>query len=180
MSENVQSSYKYKPNLIEWRRSKVLERLAQGATQSQIAQELQLHPSTISLDCQFLKEEAQKALETHIQTTIPFRYTQYIEGMRQILHMTHSIINKENLDDKTRLQCLTLLSSVYRYISEMTADGAVVEQAIKKVKQIQSQQFRTKVESYEQRAVELLKEEQTKAEENQQEDQEEDLEEDEE
>jgi hypothetical protein len=62
----------------------------------------------------------------------------------------------------------------------MTADGAVVEQAIKKVKQIQSQQFRTKVESYEQRAVELLKEEQTKAEENQQEDQEEDLEEDEE
>src|SRR5215211_5705845 len=143
MNENIQpntnTNYKYKPNLIEWRRSKVLQRLAQGASQTQIAQELQLHPSTISLDCQFLKEKAQKELETHISETIPFRYAQCVEGMRQILWTTNKIIDKENLDDKTKIQCLTLLSNVYRYIGEMTADGAIVEQAIKKVKQIQIQ-----------------------------------------
>ena len=123
MTEN----FKYKPNLIEWRRNTVLQRLAQGATQSQIAQELQLHPSTISLDVQFLKEKSQRELETHIQDVIPFRYAQRIEGMRQILWSTNQILSKENLDDKSKLQCLTLLSNVYRYIGEMTADGAIVE-----------------------------------------------------
>jgi DNA-binding NarL/FixJ family response regulator len=45
MNTNVHPNYKYKSDLIEWCRSQVLERLAQGATQTQIAQELQLHPA---------------------------------------------------------------------------------------------------------------------------------------
>jgi hypothetical protein len=135
MTEN----FKYKRDLIEWRRNTVLQRLAQGATQSQIAQELQLHPSTISLDVQFLKEKSKKELENHIQDVIPFRHAQCLEGMRQILWETNKIISKENLDDKTKIQCLTLLASVYRTIADMTAEGSIVEQAIKKVRIIQSQ-----------------------------------------
>jgi len=70
---------------------------------------------------------------------IPFRHAQCLEGTRQIIWETNQIISKENLDDKIKIQCLTLLTNVHRAIAEMTADGAIVEQAIKEVKQLQQQ-----------------------------------------
>jgi DNA-binding NarL/FixJ family response regulator len=36
--------------MIEWRRNMVLSKLVQGHSQAEIAKELKLHPSTISLD----------------------------------------------------------------------------------------------------------------------------------
>jgi hypothetical protein len=95
--------------------------------------------STISLDCQYIRCQAQKELETHIQDVIPFRHAQCLKGTRQIIWETNQIISKENLDDKIKIQCLTLLTNVHRAIAEMTADGAIVEQAIKEVKQLQQQ-----------------------------------------
>jgi DNA-binding NarL/FixJ family response regulator len=53
MSDN----FKFTKSAIEWRRNTVLAKLAKGYSQSDIAKELQLHPSTISLDVQFLKEQ---------------------------------------------------------------------------------------------------------------------------
>jgi DNA-binding NarL/FixJ family response regulator len=46
-------SPKHTKNMIEWRRNTVLSKLAKGYSQAEIAKELQLHPSTISLDVQF-------------------------------------------------------------------------------------------------------------------------------
>ena len=46
--------------MIGWRRDFVLQKLSKGWNQTQIAKELQLHPATISLDVQFLREQAQQ------------------------------------------------------------------------------------------------------------------------
>jgi hypothetical protein len=45
-----------------------------GWSQAEIAKELQLHPSTISLDVQYLKEQAKEELQSHISERLPFEY----------------------------------------------------------------------------------------------------------
>jgi IS30 family transposase len=65
---------RYTKDMISWRRDFVLQKLSKGWSQTQISKELQLHPSTISLDVQYLKEQAQQDLQTHIKETIPFEF----------------------------------------------------------------------------------------------------------
>jgi hypothetical protein len=50
---------RYTKDMIGWRRDFVLQKLSKGWSQIQISKELQLHPSTISLDVQYLREQAQ-------------------------------------------------------------------------------------------------------------------------
>jgi IS30 family transposase len=72
-------------DMIELRRNTVLSKLAKGYSPAEIAMELQLHPSTISLDVRWLKEQAQQELQTHIHERIPFEYARAIIGIDNIL-----------------------------------------------------------------------------------------------
>lgn len=56
-----------KKQQIEWRRSKVLEYLAQGLNQRQIAEKLQLDPSTISSDVAVLREQSKERIRSHLE-----------------------------------------------------------------------------------------------------------------
>src|SRR5215203_4428098 len=132
-------NFKYDKTLIEWRRGIVLNRLAAGKSQTQIAEELKLHPSTISLDVQWIKEKSQEELLTHIQDRIPLEYIKCREGFRKILEIGNSIIDKPNLDDKTRIQCLQFLANTYKAVIELTADGTIIEAALKKIKRLEEQ-----------------------------------------
>ena len=79
--QNMSDDFKFTKSAIEWRRNTVLTKLAKGYSHSDIAKELQLHPSTITLDAQFLKEQAQQELETHIHETIPLEYKRAKTGL---------------------------------------------------------------------------------------------------
>jgi DNA-binding NarL/FixJ family response regulator len=59
MSEDNQPQ-KTKKSMLEWRRSFVLSKLSRGWSQADIAKELKLHPGTISLEVQYLKERKQE------------------------------------------------------------------------------------------------------------------------
>ena|ERR687895_2938251 len=62
----MNSDLKYDKINIELRRGKVLELLAKGNSQTEIAKALNVSNALISLDIQYLREQAQKELETHI------------------------------------------------------------------------------------------------------------------
>jgi DNA-binding NarL/FixJ family response regulator len=66
MTVNLRDNYKFDKLAIEWRRSVVLQKLSQGYNQSEIAKELQLHPSTISLDCQWIRERNKQNIQTFV------------------------------------------------------------------------------------------------------------------
>jgi DNA-binding NarL/FixJ family response regulator len=74
----MSNNFKFSKTAIEWRRNTVLQKLAKGYSQADIAKELQLHPSTISLDVQFLKEQAQRELIVYIKEVIPFEYARAV------------------------------------------------------------------------------------------------------
>src|SRR5918995_2807489 len=126
---------KHTKSMIEWRRNKVLHRLAMGWSQAEISKELQLHPSTISLDCQYLREQAQKELQTHIQEGIPLEYLRAKTGLNNVLKRV-SEIEDQATDTKTKLECNKLKMELYRSIMSLASDGSVIERAMKMIKVI--------------------------------------------
>jgi hypothetical protein len=129
MSINI----KHTKSMIQWRRNAVLSKLARGYSQAEIAKELQLHPSTISLDVQFLRDQAQKELQTHIQEGIPLEYLRAKTGINNVLKRVSEILEQAT-DTKTKLECMKLLMDLYRSIMNLASDGSVIERAVKMIK----------------------------------------------
>jgi hypothetical protein len=128
MSEN----FKHTKNMIEWRRNTVLSKLSKGYTQADIAKELHLHPSTISLDVQFLKEQARENLHTHLKEKLPFEHSRAMTGINDLLKKANDILDNTK-DPKLQLQTINVLANLYAGILTMASDGNIIQQAMEKV-----------------------------------------------
>lgn len=102
------NSFKGKKSAVEWRRNIVLQRLAQGFTQSEIARELNLHRSTISTDYRYLNELSKKELRLFLHEKLPMEITQAFASYDNIIRAAWDIKNNTK-DDKTKLQALHLI-----------------------------------------------------------------------
>jgi hypothetical protein len=142
MSEN----FKHTKSTIEWRRNKVLHRLTMGWSQAEIAKELQLHPSTISLDVQYLKEQAKEELQTHISERLPFEYTRAMTGMNNVLKRASEILDQAT-DNKIKLEAMKLLIDLYKSVMSLATDGGIVERAMKIVKGLEGDISKVKMSS---------------------------------
>jgi hypothetical protein len=134
MSDN----FRFTKAAIEWRRNAVFSKLAKGYSQADIAKELQLHPSTISLDVQYLKEQAQRELRVHIKEVLPFEYSRAITGINDLLKRATEMLERTT-DPQMRLKTMTLVMELYRSVMSMATDRGVVESAMKMVKGLESQ-----------------------------------------
>jgi hypothetical protein len=124
------SSLKFERANIELRRSRVLDLLAQGLPQSHIAEQLNVSPATISLDIQYLECSAKQNIEKQLHEVLPMQYSKTMAGLNQVLRKTWEIVNKEHVDDKTKLQSLALVNECYRLIMELSSDGNVIKEAM--------------------------------------------------
>jgi hypothetical protein len=146
--QKMSVSMQKKQQLIEWRRSKVLEYHSQGYSMTEITNMLHVkNVSTISRDLEYLREKAQENLKTHIQQKLPEEFQRCLTGMNQVLKLCWQIANntkpsgldlddnKSNTvttgDDRTRLQALALINDCYKYIMDLTTNGVVITDAIK-------------------------------------------------
>jgi hypothetical protein len=125
---------KEKEQQIEWRRSQVLELASQGYNQREICQKLQLDKSAVSRDMQFINRQAQDTLQKHIHETIPEEYQRCLTGINQVLKMAWSIVSKD-IDNKTKLQALSLINDCNKYKMDLATGSAVCNQAIQFVTQ---------------------------------------------
>jgi predicted transcriptional regulator len=60
-----------KGKMVDRRRNKVQQLLVRGYSQWNVAEELQIDQSTVSRDIQYLRQQAQKNLQKHIQQKLP-------------------------------------------------------------------------------------------------------------
>jgi hypothetical protein len=135
MSTNNQdkdSKAKFAKSALEWRRSLVLSKLSKGWSQADIARELKLHPSTISLDVQYLKERKQESLRTHLQQELPFEHARAMTGINDLLRKANDILDNTK-DPKLQLQTINVLANLYAGILTMASDGNIIQQAMEKV-----------------------------------------------
>jgi hypothetical protein len=67
---------------LQWRRNKVLDLSSQGHSQPEIAGILQVGLVTISRDIQYLREQVQENLKTHINDRLSEEYQNCITGIK--------------------------------------------------------------------------------------------------
>jgi predicted transcriptional regulator len=131
----MSDDFKFTKSAIEWRRNTVLEKLAKGYSQAQIAKELQLHPSTISLDVQYLKERTRNELKTHLTEKLPWEHARVTNGINDLLQRTHEILDKTT-DPKMQLQTISVLTGLYSTIMSLATDAGIIEQSMKRIEVI--------------------------------------------
>jgi hypothetical protein len=116
-----------KGKMVDWRRNKVQQLLVRGYSQWDVAEELHIDQSTVSMDVHYLRQNAQ--LQKHIQQKLPEEYQRCLTGMNQVLKLSWQIANKTTRqngqdyndnnstittgDDRTRLQALSLINDCY-------------------------------------------------------------------
>jgi predicted transcriptional regulator len=132
----MSDDFKFTKSAIEWRRNIVLEKLSKGWSQTQIAKELQLHPSTISLDVQYLKERARNELKTHLTERLPWEHARVTNGINDLLRRTHEILERTT-DPKMQLQTISVLTGLYSTIMSLATDADIIEQSMKRIEVIQ-------------------------------------------
>jgi predicted transcriptional regulator len=130
--QDKDSKAKFTKSALEWRRSLVLSKLSKGWSQADIARELKLHPSTISLDVQYLKERKRESLRTHLQQELPFEHARAMTGINDLLRKANEILDNTK-DPKLQLQTINVLANLYAGILTMASDGNIIQQAMEKV-----------------------------------------------
>lgn len=121
---------------IDWRRDFVLRKLSAGWSQSQVAAELHLHPSTISLDVQYLKERARNELKTHLTERLPWEHTKVMNGIQDLLRQAHEILHKTT-DEKMKLQTISVLTGLYNTVMSLATDAGIIQQSLKRLEVMQ-------------------------------------------
>ena len=135
---------RYTKDMIGWRRDFVLQKLSKGWSQIQISKELQLHPATISLDVQFLREKAQQDLQTHIKETIPFEFKKSKQAISDLILKANEILEKTN-DEKIQMQIINTLANLHAANMNLNSEGNIIQQAYDKVQTLEEIQKRAVV-----------------------------------
>jgi transposase len=88
---------------VEWRRTKVLELLSKGDSQSDIAKTLQVDLSIISRDVYFLRQQTKDNIKKYIDERLPEEYEKCLVGLNAI---TKEVWNTAQIteDKRERIQ----------------------------------------------------------------------------
>lgn len=141
MSVSLHENYKFDKLAIEWRRSVVLQKLSQGYNQSEIARELQLHPSTISLDCQWIREKSRKNIQTFVEEKLAEEVDKAFTSYNSIIKKAWETANTTE-DDKTRLQALHVIKETVESRIDLVANVDVVMKVMDMVRDKRKQSIR--------------------------------------
>jgi hypothetical protein len=111
---------------------------SQGYTHREIVAKLQIAKGTVSNDLAYLRKQAQDNLQHHIHEVVPMEYERCMVGMKgNLKHVLE--IAETAADPKTKLQARAIANDCYKYIMDLTTNGAIVTDAIKYVTQKQEQ-----------------------------------------
>ena len=114
---------------IEWRRNQTLELAARGKSQREISIILQVSEATTSIDMKWIRQQAQKAIEQHIQDDLPLEHQKAMSGLHQVLKMAWDMSIEEQ-DTKNKLMSLALVNDCYKLIMELSSDASIIKEAI--------------------------------------------------
>jgi hypothetical protein len=121
--------------IIEWRRTKVMELLSKGeSNQSEIARILQVDKSVICRDIAYLRQQAKHNIKKYIDERLPEEYEKCLVGLTAI---TKEACNTaHNTEDKReKIQALSLAKECYSMKMDLLTNATVVDDAIRFVSQ---------------------------------------------
>jgi IS30 family transposase len=111
--------------IIQDRRQKIWTLTTRGMKGYEIAKELNVDPSTISRDIQYLTSQSQKFLDDLSRKTLPYMYQTSIEGIREVIKMCWNIYEQSD-EDKDKLAALRLIKDSNESIFHLVDEGPSV------------------------------------------------------
>jgi predicted transcriptional regulator len=132
----LSTDFKFSKELVELRRAKVLELVAQATPQNQIAQKLGVSPATISLDLQYLRETARTKFNDHIETRIPMQFEECQTGLKLILRKTYEIVEDKSKRTEEQLAAMNLAVNIYGKLMDLSTNGAILEKTTKWINEL--------------------------------------------
>ena len=119
---------------IELRRSAALELAAKGYSQTEIAQKLNYHKSTISNDIRYLKEKAKEQFKRHVEQELPYEHRVAIQGLQYVKRQAITIA-EQTQDERIKLHALALFKDVDSDLWHLHSEGEVLGEALEFIKQ---------------------------------------------
>jgi hypothetical protein len=115
---------------VDWRRTKVLELLSKGDSQSEIAKTLRVDLSIISKDVYFLRQQVRSNIKKYIDERLPEEYEKCLVGLTAITKEAWD--TAQNTDDnREKIQALSLAKECYSMKLELLTNATVVDDAIR-------------------------------------------------
>src|ERR671928_674743 len=115
---------------VEWRRTKVLELLSKGDSQSDIAKTLQVDLSVISRDVYFLRQQAKHNIKRYIDERLPEEYEKCLVGLNAITKEAWNTAHNTE-DKREKIQALSLAKECYSMKLDLLTNATVVDDAIR-------------------------------------------------
>jgi hypothetical protein len=101
----LNSGFKTKAEEIQWRRAKILELKSQGLDQREMAQVLQVSPTTITFDLQYLRKEAKENVRDYTTRELPLQFRVAIKATWNAVKEYWNISQKAE-DNREKMQAL--------------------------------------------------------------------------
>ena len=156
----MSTKIKAKVNEIEWRRSKVVEMRARGMSQAEIARELQVSEASISLDMQYLREQAKGTIKEYVTEHLPEQYQVCLSALDTILKHAYEILQTTD-DNREKLQAMELFKDTHLEKLDLLSDATTIDSALNYIRsKQQGQQSQQQEQQEEQEQEEQQKEKQ--------------------
>jgi predicted transcriptional regulator len=137
----LSTKIKPKASEIEWRRSKVVELRARGLSHTEIARELQVSKASISLDMQYLREQAKGTIREYVTEHLPEQYQVCLSALDTILKHAFEILETSE-DNREKLQAMELFKDTHLVKLELLSNATTVDSALYYVRSKQQEQHK--------------------------------------
>jgi hypothetical protein len=112
---------------------------ARGLSQIEIAHELQVSKQLISLDVQYLREQAKQSIREYTTEHLPEQYQVCLCALDTILKHAYEVLRTTD-DNREKLQAMELFKDTHITKLELLSNATTIDSALNFIRTQQSQQ----------------------------------------
>jgi hypothetical protein len=117
---------KTKAEQLQWRRYKVVEMRARGLSQIEIAHELQVSEASISLNMQYLRDQAKQFIKEYVTEHLPEQYQVCLTAFDAIIKRGFDIL-ESSPDNREKLQAIELFKDTHLVKLELLSNATTID-----------------------------------------------------
>ena len=128
----MEGTVKQHANLVKWRRLKIMDYLAQGISQADIATELKVTAGTITNDIVYLRKQAKENIRTHIKERMPLEFETSLTSLKSVRRRANRIAEKTE-NERVKIMSLSLVRETEESIMDLISNGGIAAGALEYV-----------------------------------------------
>jgi hypothetical protein len=117
--------------LMNYRRNQVFSLSSQGVRQEDIAKALHISQASVSLDLNYLREQAKQSLSNYLESRFPLYFEECLLGVNDVVKEAWNIYRTPGLPTNDKVHVLHLINSANELKIDLCSNGSVIEEAIK-------------------------------------------------